>query len=149
MLYWLALGALAIPTGRDSRAEGGIQGATMLAGLRDHARVLLVFSPTADDARLRTQLKIMRDDAAGATERDLVTIAVPEHGGQATETWLTAADAAVARRRFHLRAGELRVMLVGKDGGEKLRSGEPIPFERLRETIDAMPMRQQEMKSRR
>jgi len=36
------------------------------------------------------------------------------------------------------------VVLIGKDGGEKLRSAQPITAERLFATIDAMPMRQSE-----
>jgi hypothetical protein len=40
------------------------------------------------------------------------------------------------------------VILVGKDGAEKQRSQTPIDLAMLFRTIDAMPMRQQEMRSR-
>lgn len=37
------------------------------------------------------------------------------------------------------------VILIGKDGGAKLRSEKPLSMAKLQETIDAMPMRQDEM----
>jgi len=37
------------------------------------------------------------------------------------------------------------VLLIGKDGGVKLRSKAPIAPRTLVETIDAMPMRQDEL----
>jgi hypothetical protein len=38
-------------------------------------------------------------------------------------------------------------VLLGKDGGEKLRSRTPVTMERLNTLIDAMPMRQQEVQN--
>ena len=40
------------------------------------------------------------------------------------------------------------VILVGKDGGEKLRSTEVVRLEKLYGTIDAMPMRRREMREK-
>jgi len=37
-------------------------------------------------------------------------------------------------------------ILVGKDGGVKLRSNAPVSAERLSNVIDAMPMRRREMR---
>jgi hypothetical protein len=119
-----------------------------LAGLRDRARPLLIFGPEPGDSRMQAQLSILRDNAAEAADRDLVAIALPATGVPPTETRLTADDAAAARRRFHVKAGEFVVILVGKDGGEKLRSDKPIAFERLRSVVDAMPMRKEEMKGK-
>jgi len=39
-----------------------------------------------------------------------------------------------------------RVVLVGKDGTEKRRDAEPVAARSLFDTIDAMPMRQREMR---
>ncbi len=94
----------------------------------------------------------MQDHADEAKDRDLVTVTVaeaaPAEGGFATAHWVGGSDAAAARRRFHVKAVEFAVVLVGKDGGEKLRTGKPFRFEKLRKTIDAMPMRQEEMKAK-
>jgi rhomboid protease GluP len=120
--------------------------AMTLAGMRDRLRPLLIFAPQANDARLLEQVRIVSEYADEAADRDLVTVVVTEDGSLPAGRRLADGDVAEARRRFHMKAGEFRVVLVGKDGGEKLRAGKPIPFSRLRETIDAMPMRQEEMK---
>ncbi|NYD89522.1 DUF4174 domain-containing protein [Sphingomonas melonis] len=49
--------------------------------------------------------------------------------------------AAALRKRYRLPAGGFVAILIGKDGGEKLRSAKPILPEVLAGTIDAMPMR--------
>jgi len=41
-----------------------------------------------------------------------------------------------------------QVLLIGKDGGVKLRSSEPVSMKDLFGLIDSMPMRQQEMESK-
>ena len=48
--------------------------------------------------------------------------------------------------RFSVGPGEFRVVLVGKDGTEKRRDPEPVTARSLFDTIDAMPMRQREMR---
>ncbi len=39
-----------------------------------------------------------------------------------------------------------QVLLIGKDGGVKMRSATPVAAERILSLIDSMPMRQQEMR---
>ena len=117
-----------------------------LAGLRDRSRVLLVFAPSSEDVRMEKQLHRLRDHAAEATERDLVTIALPAAGAAASERRMDAVEAAAVRRQFRVEDSDFLVVLVGKDGGEKLRSSKVLSFEQLRAVIDAMPMRQQEMR---
>lgn len=48
--------------------------------------------------------------------------------------------------RFGFEKGKFQLVLVGKDGSEKKRFSEPTNMEAVYEIIDAMPMRQQEMK---
>lgn len=45
-------------------------------------------------------------------------------------------------------AEEFAVVLIGHDGGEKLRSGGPISAEELFGKIDEMPMRRREIRER-
>ena len=56
------------------------------------------------------------------------------------------AEGASLRRRFALPADAFRAVLVGKDGEAKIVAAEPIPIRILFETIDAMPMRRDEMR---
>ena len=87
-------------------------------------RVLYAYAPTIADPALLRQRSLFDAAKSGMADRDLVLIPV-------------------IGKRPHFEA-----VLVGKDGGEKLRSPEPLTPERLFETIDAMPMRQQEMRQR-
>ncbi len=57
-----------------------------------------------------------------------------------------AIDGAGLRDRFAADTDRYVAVLVGKDGFEKLRAGQPILNETLFATIDAMPMRRQEMR---
>ena len=119
---------------------------TTLAALKDHFRPLLVFAPAPDDPALRAQLTRLLESAAGLDERDVLVIAVPYNTPSPTDITLTPADAVAARRRFNIAPNDFAALLIGKDGSEKLRSHRPISFSKLRDTIDSMPMRQQEMK---
>ncbi len=51
-------------------------------------------------------------------------------------------------KKYKASAQGFTFILFGKDGGEKMRSHEPVSLEKLYRTIDAMPMRQEEMKQR-
>ncbi len=51
-----------------------------------------------------------------------------------------------ARHRYGVPPGTFTLVLIGRDGGEKFRSEDPVSAEKLFERIDAMPMRQQEMR---
>ncbi|WP_342148842.1 DUF4174 domain-containing protein [Methylorubrum sp. SB2] len=100
------------------------------------ARVLVVSAPDAGDARLAAQRQALASARTGVSERDLVTVEAV--GGDA--------EAMAIRKRLGLPADAFRAVLVGKDGGAKLTSAEPIPPQRLFSTIDAMPMRKDEMR---
>ena len=45
-------------------------------------------------------------------------------------------------------ASDFQAVLIGKDGGVKARWAEPVSLNALYELIDAMPMRQREMRER-
>ena len=117
-----------------------------LEALRDHKRVLLIFGASRDDARFKAQVATMQSHGTDADERDLITVEVPSRVERTGAVQLADADS--VRRRFGVGRDAFVVVLVGKDGGEKLRSDQPIEFERLRATIDAMPMRQDEMRKK-
>ena len=110
----------------------------LLAAERWQHRILLVFSPAADP-RLSRQRDIVRAAAPGMNERDLRVIEV------VGTTVTGAADTAAALRdRYRIAEDGFAAILIGKDGGEKLRATDAIPAARLFATIDAMPMRASE-----
>ncbi len=101
-----------------------------LAAYRWSRRVLLLFADTPADPELRAQQADLAAHAAGLAERDMVVI--------------VSNDAALRRQ---VRAPDgFAVVLVGKDGGVKLRKSSPVAFADLAATVDAMPMRREEMR---
>lgn len=125
-----------------------ITGITSLNALRDRVRPLLIFAPKPDDPRLEIQVRTLTEHAAEAHDRDLVAIALPYHNPSPTAAQLSPDEAEAARRRFHVAPGDFAVILIGKDGGSKLRSAKPLSLDKLSETIDAMPMRQDEIRDK-
>lgn len=100
-----------------------------------HRRVLLVAAPGEGDPALAEQRRMIAAWRAEADDRDLSVVEVI---GDAVRG---AGDAGpVLRRRFALH-DRFTVILIGKDGGEKLRSARPLDAATLGATIDAMPMR--------
>ena len=129
---------LALQTVASTQAPG-----TTLDALRDHRRVLLVFA-NGDNELAAAQLAVAAKHASEFRERDLVLAGVQGTDAAVPMAELSVAADASARARFHVAAGQFTVLLIGKDGGEKMRSHKPIPWDTLQTTIDAMPMRRQE-----
>lgn len=119
-----------------------------MASLRDRARPLLIFTARPDDPQLAEQLRLLASQNAGVEDRELVPIALPLHGEPPTAERLSSAEADRLRHQLHIPARQFTVVLIGKDGGEKIRATLPIRPGELFATIDAMPMRQEEMRSR-
>ena len=78
------------------------------------------------------------------SDRDLVVIQAV--GSDARDNHGKQLDPAAVRTAVGLPSDRFGAALVGKDGGVKMRSTRTIPTEELFRTIDAMPMRQQEMR---
>jgi hypothetical protein len=122
----------------------GAASANPLAQFVDHTRVLVISAPRADSDRLRQQDQALRAYRSEIATRDLVEVRLVGADGEGAP--LGGATAAEIRRALGLRVDRFSVALVGKDGGVKLRSYKPVAAEELFRTIDAMPMRQAEMR---
>ena len=111
-----------------------------VAGMEGRARVLLTFSPTLGDRRLKAQRATMAHFGVGAAERDVVFVQVSQ--GQV----LGAHDRDdKLRRKFDTPAPRYRTLLIGKDGKVALDLDRPIDEATLARAIDAMPMRRAEV----
>lgn len=118
--------------------------ASTVAQMRDARRVLLVSAPDERDAALRTQRDALARGHEDVRSRDLTVVEIV--GG----TVSGASDRAAALRAdYGLPSDRFAVVLIGKDGGVKRRSAEPISVSSLNETIDAMPMGRAERLKRR
>jgi hypothetical protein len=120
--------------------------------MRECYRPLLVFAPGAGDARLAAQRDALDHDADDMMDRNVLLVPIVAGGAGGFQAPLDApyvvlggAEMAEARRRFGVAAGSFRVVLLGEDGGVKLRSSEPVGVDRLNSLIDGMPMRRLEM----
>ncbi|WP_373550839.1 DUF4174 domain-containing protein [Haliscomenobacter sp.] len=104
-------------------------------------RVLLVFAPNLQDQRLKSQLSLFDAHRAGLAERDLKLMVLNPGGNEAFST----ADTKHLYQAYKVEKDAFVLILIGKDGGEKLRKTQPLAVATLFSTIDAMPMRQAEM----
>ena len=123
--------------------------ATAVAELGDYRwerRPLLVFAPRGDDPRLVETLSRIEAGRCDFVSRDMVLGLVVAEGASTLDG--QAIDTAESRRltnRFGVGANTFRVVLIGKDGGEKLRVDEVPDLRRIYAVIDGMPMRSREM----
>lgn len=110
-------------------------------------RLLLLFAPSEETEAYKLQLQELLEQEKGLDERDLIILYIFANrvelpGGKS----LDRSEAAGLRQHYIIPDKETVLLLIGKDGSEKLRSRDLITTDRLFLTIDAMPMRQQEMK---
>lgn len=138
---WI-LGALTFTLGAQQIAM------VTLAQLRHQFRPVLIFAPRPDDPQMEIQVRTLQEHAAEAQDRDLAVIAIPYGSPSPSRLQLVPEECEAARRRFHVSPEDFAVILLGKDGTEKLRSGKPISMNTLSATIDRMPMRQEETKAK-
>lgn len=116
-------------------------------------RLLFVFVPAEATDALDLQEDHFAGHDAGFRDRDLLLLTlqgaaegtVRDAPGTA-ERPLTEAATQRLYDRFDVPTDAFRVVLVGKDGTEKRRDAEPVTARSVFDTIDAMPMRQREMR---
>ena len=98
--------------------------------------MVLVFSNSETDASLQEQRRLFAKQESAFSERDLLVFYFSGDDQQSTEL----------RKRYHVAPGSFAVVLIGKDGGEKMTKAKPATPDSLFALIDTMPMRQAEMK---
>ena len=100
-------------------------------------REILLFYKETGTVLHNEQLAILNQNKAGLKERDILV-----------QTYKITEQTKEATKRNVPPSASLVFLLIGRDGGEKLRSDSVVSIENLFSVIDAMPMRKQEMKSR-
>lgn len=124
----------------------GMASAGASESLTDYAwkdRILIVFSASGQSNELAEQRRIIHD--AGTTFDDRSLRVVEVVGNQVNG----ASDSADAlRTRYGIDTNAFKVLLIGKDSGVKIASATPVNANDLNDTIDAMPMRRNEVQSR-
>lgn len=95
---------------------------------RWHNRPLVIFAPSKSDTAYVEQMAMLEKNKTALADRDIIVL---------TDT--SPSDKGQLRRQLNPKGFE--VVLVGKDGGMKMRKTTPLNTEVLFSTIDQMPMR--------
>jgi len=111
-------------------------------------RLLIIYADDQKSSYLQEQLTEIIQKQEDYNERNLKVIILKN---QKVEIWKSNENQLLD---FHQITKKLKIdtkqsyqnLLIGKDGGVKLKSSVPISNAKLFETIDAMPMRQREMR---
>lgn len=122
---------------------------TQMEPLAPHAwehRPIVVFAPSPDDEMFERQMELFQAHRPGLDDRDIVVYRVFEDAKPRGPDDVEPQGVADALRRRFQPTAPFTVILVGKDTTEKLRTDDVLQIEKLFDTIDAMPMRQREMK---
>ncbi len=124
-------------------ALGTIAPASGMDGLSQYDwknRVLVLFGD-ADDRNLQCQIELLQAQSSQLTERDMVVLQVSDGRVRAIHGRGGNLDAAKLRADADIQGNRFHAVLVGKDGGVKLRSNEVVGDVEMFDFIDRMPMR--------
>ena len=120
----------------------------MAAELSDYLwerRPLLLFAPTESDPRLVETMRRIEASRCDFAERDMVLGRILAEGTSTLDGRVL--DSNQAQRlvsKFGISTNSLIVVLIGKDGGEKLRVADVPDLQAIYDVIDGMPMRARE-----
>jgi hypothetical protein len=106
-------------------------------------RVILVFADSKESDQYQKQVQEFTSQDEGFQDRDLITFHLFSDGNSFLEDQdISKQDVKKLQKRFKIQPGSFAVILLGKDGTEKLRAEERLSTDKLFNIIDAMPMRQ-------
>ena len=112
-------------------------------------RLLFLFAPNHSHPLFDGLQKSIANQQAEVADRDLVIFEILESGTSRMDTRdLDPQVAQSLRDKFDVSPGRFALILVGKDGGVKLKRQEQTQLEDIFALIDAMPMRMQEMRQK-
>jgi len=120
----------------------------MAAELSDYLwerRPLLLFAPAESDPRLVETMRRIEASRCDFADRDMVLGRIVTEGTSTLDGHVV--DTSQAQRlvsEFGIGPDSFSVVLIGKDGGEKLRVADVPDLESIYAVIDGMPMRARE-----
>ena len=111
-----------------------------LAKYRSQNRVIVLFGGSGDQ-KLAKQVEVLKTQESGLAERDVVVMTVIGDEVRPVRGDATGVDARKLRQEADINGNTFEAVLIGKDGGVKLRSLDVVTGGKLFELIDSMPMR--------
>ncbi|MDF2154542.1 DUF4174 domain-containing protein [Vibrio sp. CAU 1672] len=107
-------------------------------------RSVLYFAPANDEHVKQFLLETLINECE-LTERDIVTLIITEDGFTKPDWLKQEFDTRILARIYRVEKGEHTAILLGKDGREKYRWGAETDWSFIKDLIDQMPLRKQEM----
>ena len=112
-------------------------------------RLLMVFSSSQEDSNYHSLMEEVRDQQNGLRDRDILLFEILEKGESRLDNSPLKKDSAdFLRGQFGIHPGQFCILLIGKDGEEKRRWQSVVGLGVIFSVVDAMPMRQREMKEK-
>jgi hypothetical protein len=112
-------------------------------------RLLLVFAAESGQPNFQSLANEISSRQADVDDRDLVVFEILESGtSRMNHSRIEPRKAASIREQFEIAPSAFTVILVGKDGGIKLKRNDQVRLEEIFQLIDSMPMRQDEMRQK-
>jgi hypothetical protein len=122
-----------------------------LRAMRHCYHPLLVFAPSMDDPQLVAQFNQLKAHAAELRSRDLLYVPIvpeghnqPIPGSRIHTASLSEDELAAMRHHFNVESGEFLVILIDRNGGEKVHSRTPVPVDQLKQLTDPLLPRKSE-----
>jgi len=123
------------------------QNISVLDQYRWENRILLLFADTEKSAIYKEQLQAFDKEEAGLNDRDLLIFKIlPQEAINPEGKFLEEEQALKLRKKYQAQNDEYTIVLIGKDGGQKLNQNNLLSTEKLFGIIDQMPMRRREMR---
>lgn len=111
-----------------------------LKQLQWNKRILVLFAE-AENPKLKQQLDLLTAKTADLADRDMVVLHVTAKDAKIIYGDAVHPDARKLRVEAGIDGSEFTAILIGKDGGEKLRSDKVVGDREIFDLIDSMPMR--------
>jgi len=112
-------------------------------------RLLFLFASSEEDRFYLALKEEITRQGMEIRDRDLLVFEVFEKGeSRLGKEHLSSGQVLALRKHLSVRSGQFMIILIGKDGGEKLRQDRLVELKEIFGIIDAMPMRQQEMRKK-
>lgn len=112
-------------------------------------RLLFLFASERNDPFFRDLRREISDRKSEVGDRDLVIFEILESGSSRMDTThIDPRTAASLREHFDIQPKTFMLILLGKDGGIKLKRNDRVKLEEIFSLIDSMPMRKDEMRQK-
>ena len=143
-MIWILLASMLVGS-----ASGKEQDTVDLTAYQWKNRLLILSAPSEEDLRYQSFKEQLQRRTQEVQDRDLLAFHVFETGdGRLAQLPLNEGQVLFLRTQFSIQPGQRMAILIGKDGEVKLRRELPVDLSEIFSVIDAMPMRQQEMKKK-